>query len=132
MMKTKYLIFLLHFWSCTFPDKNMPTDESFDAFFKHFTNSEAFRQQRTILPFSYILIETDDNTMKDVKIEEKLESCPAYFTVPNAKFTTNKVNENLVKVVIEIEDTGFHIEASFVKKAEDKKWYLLSAENSST
>ena len=111
-------------------------EEDFTQFYNKFSKNTDFRVSRTKLPISYITIERDDDSGKEIVVSEKLiSSFPIQLDKKKWKeavsFNLELVSSDSAKVVIGIEDTGYHVEVFFIKDLKSGKWYAVKVENSS-
>ena len=110
-------------------------EEEFTEFYKKFIDNDTFRRNRTIIPFPYISIERDDDSGERISSEKMINTFPIQLDKRKWKekviFTLKPINSDSVKTIINIEDTGYHVEVFFVRDAKNKKWYAVKVENSS-
>jgi hypothetical protein len=46
-------------------------------------------------------------------------------------FANKIISIDSIKTIVNIEDTGYHVEILFVRDSKSRKWYAIQVENSS-
>ena len=111
-------------------------EENFNEFYKKFSENETFCLQRTKIPFPYLNVERDEDSGENVTTRQEINSFPVKLDKKKWKekvsFSIKPINSDSVKLIISIEDTGYHLEILFIRNTENRRWYAIQAENSST
>jgi hypothetical protein len=111
------------------------SNEGFKEFYDLFSNSDSFRFARTKLPFPYITIERDDDSEKNVQSSKMINTFPIELDRKKWKekviFANKIISIDSIKTIVNIEDTGYHVEILFVRDSKSRKWYAIQVENSS-
>lgn len=97
--------------------------ESFDDFFKRFEGDPKFQKRRIQFPLKYITINDDDsNSIK--YIQKTTWKYSRVFTTGGSKRIIRKklINASTMEVRLQVHDTGFEMDFTFVKK--NNLWWL--------
>ena len=109
--------------------------EVFGEFYFQFSNNDSFRLERTKLPFPYVSIEKDDDSGVNIKSLKMINIFPIELNKKKWKekviFTNQTISFDSMKTVINIEDTGYHVEILYILDSKSKKWFAVQVENSS-
>ncbi|MBS7565759.1 DUF4348 domain-containing protein [Mucilaginibacter sp. Bleaf8] len=104
-------------------------DEQFDAFFKRFNRHADFQLASIVFPLKKITVD-DDNKQTVEYISKRAWRYINFAKIQYVVITKDKVSKRDVTILLQIEETGVHIQYKFVSKA--GKWYLTLITDEST
>jgi|GEM_PF-4112149 len=101
--------------------------ESFDTFFTKFNRDSIFQKTRVVFPFK--LIQSDGESDTTIFIQRNGWQY-VDFSFPDKKnvVTQERVNDNEIKVLLQVEDTGIHVQHLFQKKK--GQWWFVYVKSS--
>lgn len=103
--------------------------ESFTSFFTKFNRDSIFQKSRIVFPFK--LIQSEDESDTTIYITRSNWQY-VDFSFPNDRkniITQEKVNDNEMKVLLQVEDTGIYVEHLFQTK--QGRWWLVYVKDGS-
>ncbi|WP_158828489.1 DUF4348 domain-containing protein [Mucilaginibacter lacusdianchii] len=103
--------------------------EQFDAFFKRFNTNADFQLASIMFPLKKITVD-DDNKQTVEYINKRAWKFIKIAKIKGNIINKGKVGKGEVTMLLQIEDTGVHIQYRFVSK--EGKWYLTLIADEST